>query len=479
MKTILEKQKPQELTLNNILEHQQKPQELTLNNLSLNSNQLHYNLHQFKDQKSHEEKPLNVDQFLKNMQLSSEDVIMAPYFKDQPLDYEFKDLVNAAQRQPFKTITNPAEQLKESFAMQYQEVFKQSEGQRPMILDVAVGRQSPLDGDGMNGRYWINLGINAPIVSGNNMPPMVSSAAQIAPPTAINSRRIPFKRRSLQHVGHEEIISLYFDNEPEVLPGSCDSSVTTTLVSPSFGDSYSESSSPQMFTRSLSRASSRDGIYRQRSMSFQHGAPQRIYTPENSGSVYSTTVNPLYTRDSTSSLFYPDGNPSLYHQDSNSSLSTSAYTPDSNSVCTPDSSSVYNQDVSLGLNFAEVSFPKPRERAHSLATPTNFSTQYPSLKRRSVSGIIDLDHSHMKRVQKVAKTRKKQKSLDTISVSEFSASPDSTPRQQKLKGPDDLYTPRWVRYQGAQKEGLCDMCEPGKWLQLKNSAFWYFKFIIF
>ncbi|KAJ2325287.1 hypothetical protein GGH92_010487, partial [Coemansia sp. RSA 2673] len=49
------------------------------------------------------------------------------------------------------------------------------------------------------------------------------------------------------------------------------------------------------------------------------------------------------------------------------------------------------------------------------------------------------------------------------------------PRRQKLRFSDDLYTPMWVRNKGQQKEGFCDTCEPGKWLQLKNSAFWYHK----
>ncbi|ORX71431.1 hypothetical protein DL89DRAFT_266429 [Linderina pennispora] len=40
------------------------------------------------------------------------------------------------------------------------------------------------------------------------------------------------------------------------------------------------------------------------------------------------------------------------------------------------------------------------------------------------------------------------------------------PRRQKLRFHDDLYTPMW---------GFCDTCAPGKWLQLKNSAYWYHK----
>lgn len=50
--------------------------------------------------------------------------------------------------------------------------------------------------------------------------------------------------------------------------------------------------------------------------------------------------------------------------------------------------------------------------------------------------------------------------------------PEARPRRQKLRYAGDKYTPQWVRYNGQAKEGLCDTCTPGKWLQLKNSAFW-------
>ncbi|GBB91778.1 hypothetical protein RclHR1_19150005 [Rhizophagus clarus] len=52
---------------------------------------------------------------------------------------------------------------------------------------------------------------------------------------------------------------------------------------------------------------------------------------------------------------------------------------------------------------------------------------------------------------------------------------DAQPRRQKLKYSGDMYTPQWVRYSGHTKEGYCDNCKPGKWLQLKNSAYWYHK----
>jgi hypothetical protein len=46
------------------------------------------------------------------------------------------------------------------------------------------------------------------------------------------------------------------------------------------------------------------------------------------------------------------------------------------------------------------------------------------------------------------------------------------PRMQTKRFDNDLYTPQWVRFAGSKKEGLCELCDGGRWLQLKNSAFW-------
>ena len=53
--------------------------------------------------------------------------------------------------------------------------------------------------------------------------------------------------------------------------------------------------------------------------------------------------------------------------------------------------------------------------------------------------------------------------------------PDLVPHEQELRFPGDLYTPKWVRGQGNKREGWCGLCKPGRWLVLKNSAFWYDK----
>lgn len=53
--------------------------------------------------------------------------------------------------------------------------------------------------------------------------------------------------------------------------------------------------------------------------------------------------------------------------------------------------------------------------------------------------------------------------------------PDLTPHEQELRFEGDLYTPRYVRGHGNKREGWCGICKPGRWLVLKNSAYWYDK----
>jgi hypothetical protein len=64
--------------------------------------------------------------------------------------------------------------------------------------------------------------------------------------------------------------------------------------------------------------------------------------------------------------------------------------------------------------------------------------------------------------------------LDSPPSSDFiSDDPEVRPYTQNVKHGEDLYTPVWARGHNKEKEGFCDMCDdPGKWLQLKNSAYW-------
>ncbi|KAL8998496.1 MAG: hypothetical protein Q9169_002439 [Polycauliona sp. 2 TL-2023] len=58
---------------------------------------------------------------------------------------------------------------------------------------------------------------------------------------------------------------------------------------------------------------------------------------------------------------------------------------------------------------------------------------------------------------------------------DFDCDEAQMPRAQDLRFEGDMYTPRYVRGHGNKREGWCGTCKPGRWLVLKNSAFWYDK----
>ncbi|KAL8917489.1 MAG: hypothetical protein Q9172_005824 [Xanthocarpia lactea] len=58
---------------------------------------------------------------------------------------------------------------------------------------------------------------------------------------------------------------------------------------------------------------------------------------------------------------------------------------------------------------------------------------------------------------------------------DFECEESQMPRAQELRFEGDMYTPKYVRGHGNKREGWCGTCKPGRWLVLKNSAFWYDK----
>ncbi|KAL8768790.1 MAG: hypothetical protein Q9209_005079 [Squamulea sp. 1 TL-2023] len=58
---------------------------------------------------------------------------------------------------------------------------------------------------------------------------------------------------------------------------------------------------------------------------------------------------------------------------------------------------------------------------------------------------------------------------------DFDCDESQMPRAQELRFEGDMYTPKYVRGHGNKREGWCGTCKPGRWLVLKNSAFWYDK----
>lgn len=63
----------------------------------------------------------------------------------------------------------------------------------------------------------------------------------------------------------------------------------------------------------------------------------------------------------------------------------------------------------------------------------------------------------------------------SLALRPTSPPPSPSNRPQDLRFPGDLYTPTFIRKHGPKREGWCGLCQPGRWLVLKNSAFWYDK----
>lgn len=56
---------------------------------------------------------------------------------------------------------------------------------------------------------------------------------------------------------------------------------------------------------------------------------------------------------------------------------------------------------------------------------------------------------------------------------DFNREKDEKHMKSNPRNKDDSYTPRFVRYQGLKKEGLCELCTPPRWYKLKTSHYWY------
>ncbi|KAI9319713.1 hypothetical protein BX666DRAFT_1915476 [Dichotomocladium elegans] len=115
----------------------------------------------------------------------------------------------------------------------------------------------------------------------------------------------------------------------------------------------------------------------------------------------------------------------------------------------------------------------PGQYATVAAATAAASLQPPRSNNKRKKARMELDEDDMSNAVEPGDPDFPDMSLKDIEAARVDI--EARPRRQKLRYPGDKYTPKWVRYNGQAKEGLCDTCQPGKWLQLKNSAFWYHK----
>jgi hypothetical protein len=62
---------------------------------------------------------------------------------------------------------------------------------------------------------------------------------------------------------------------------------------------------------------------------------------------------------------------------------------------------------------------------------------------------------------------------DSATPTDDSAAADPTLHAKGPRFEGDLYTPKWQRGEGEDREALCPFCAPAFWLKTKQSAYWY------
>ncbi|KAL7750200.1 hypothetical protein RI367_004373 [Sorochytrium milnesiophthora] len=117
-------------------------------------------------------------------------------------------------------------------------------------------------------------------------------------------------------------------------------------------------------------------------------------------------------------------------------------------------------------HFAPQQQQQHRQQSSNVHTTSLAGTAVPAL---SLPGEVSYQH-HQQQHQVSAVAH--ESSAAAAAAPEIDA---DAVREQSLRFDGDMYTPRLVRFSGHAKEGYCDLCPEGRWLQLKNSAFWYHK----
>lgn len=70
-----------------------------------------------------------------------------------------------------------------------------------------------------------------------------------------------------------------------------------------------------------------------------------------------------------------------------------------------------------------------------------------------------------------SRSRRRRPSLIDHNDAPHLGQADLESRPKRFQG--DLYTPCWVRGRGVNREGYCELCSPGQWFRIKQSAYWY------
>ena len=206
----------------------------------------------------------------------------------------------------------------------------------------------------------------------------------------------------------------------------------------------------------------------------RHGNSTQFYHPlprhASLSSSYGNNNASAYQSSSYGRVGYPQSSNTVY-QTPSSSASSSYYGQQQQDVVGP--LRINTRQPSSNSGGMASSLASSLASAHSMDTSSFFSSPLSESMYMSPNNAASMSLKKRKS-QGAIRTGSSSNGKSSSSPYHLSNNPEEQPREQRLKFPGDMYTPKWVRFQGAAKEGLCDLCDgPGKWLQLKNSAFWY------
>ena len=136
-----------------------------------------------------------------------------------------------------------------------------------------------------------------------------------------------------------------------------------------------------------------------------------------------------------------------------------------------------NQAFDTPKGFFNDDMFTPTEFSHQNTTPSVLPSsgafETSSLSKKAEEGCDSHDHDLSDEPDLFGPLHEEQLSPEI--EGDDAKDPDLEPRPQELRFEGDLYTPKFVRGHGNKREGWCGICKPGRWLVLKNSAYWYDK----
>ena len=263
---------------------------------------------------------------------------------------------------------------------------------------------------------------------------------------------------------------------PDFSTGSDIRSANAEPLMPGFEPIYSRNGTSEFSHRRFSKSTSRCGVESSSPHARYRTSPYPMLNARNRS--YSTgSVAP--SRSQRSSPYF--------HNTSQSPCFDSHCMQKSSSSCNPSTMNELDFDrlcPPLSTGPADDRFDAGSFLHPSAAEDMSYDPAYPQIRRspETANVLHSSGPGRSKCEHHFAGSSKPPDLFGPLQDKQLSPPPEDSnhdkaemPRAQELRFEGDLYTPKYVRGHGNKREGWCGICKPGRWLVLKNSAFWYDK----